>query len=93
MTIARQCHPDKCLDTEKEQATEYMKKVNEAYNVLRDPAKRRRYNEMRVYFGPAPQFTPTPRARPPTSIAQVKAKPKARRRAMLEPTPEATPER
>ena len=41
MTIARQCHPDKCLDTEKEQATEYMKKMNEAYNVLRDPAKRR----------------------------------------------------
>ena len=89
VSIARTCHPDKCIDTG--QATEYMKKVNEAYDVLSDPVKRRRYNEMQAYFGPTPQFTPTPRVRHHTEIAQVNAKPKARRLAMLELTPEPTP--
>ena len=89
--IARTCHPDKCIDTEEGQATEYMKKVNEAYEVLKDQKKRQRYNEIQRYFGPTLQFTPTPRVRHHTELAQVKATPKARRLAMLEPTPKPPP--
>ena len=64
----------------------------EAYDVLSDAVKRQKYNQVRVYRGAAPRFTPTPRARPPTAIAKVKAKPKTRGRGMLEPTPEVAQE-
>ena len=34
--LARSCHPDKCIETQERQATEYLKMVIDAYKVLKD---------------------------------------------------------
>jgi DnaJ-class molecular chaperone len=37
-------HPDHASASEKARATRRMQRINEAYSVLRDPARRRRYD-------------------------------------------------
>ena len=46
--LVSQCHPDRFTDSEdKARAEERIKEVNEAYEVLGDPAKRNRYDRKR----------------------------------------------
>jgi curved DNA-binding protein len=60
--LARQCHPDVVPDPEKKAAESKFKEINEAYEVLGDPAQRAKYDELRAGwreggtrgFGPRP---------------------------------------
>jgi curved DNA-binding protein len=45
-TLARQYHPDVAKDKNKKRAEEKFKEVNEAYEVLGDPDKRKKYDEL-----------------------------------------------
>jgi len=45
--LAREYHPD--VAKNKKQSEEKFKELNEAYEVLGDPAKRKKYDEMRRY--------------------------------------------
>lgn len=51
---AFQCHPDR--NWENEEANEEMERINEAYSVLSDPAKRREYDLPRGYGRMTPRF-------------------------------------
>ncbi len=44
--LARQHHPDKAAPSDKARAETKIKELNEAYEVLKDPAKRRRYDQL-----------------------------------------------
>ena len=44
--LARQHHPDMVKAAEKKSAEEKFKAINEAYEVLGDPEKRRKYDEL-----------------------------------------------
>lgn len=44
--LARQHHPDKATPANKAMAEGKIKEINEAYEVLKDPKKRRRYDEL-----------------------------------------------
>jgi curved DNA-binding protein len=44
--LARKYHPDVSKDKNKKQAEEKFKEINEAYEVLGDPAKRKKYDEL-----------------------------------------------
>lgn len=44
--LARKWHPDLHPAAEKEEAEEKFKKINEAYEVLKDPDKRARYDQL-----------------------------------------------
>lgn len=43
--LSRKYHPDLGAKGDKQQLTTRMQTINEAYSVLRDPEKRRRYDE------------------------------------------------
>lgn len=55
--LARRYHPDVAKD--KRGAEEKFKEINEAYEVLGDPAKRRRYDELGARWGTVQESAPT----------------------------------
>src|SRR5437773_10034893 len=56
--LARQYHPD--VAKNKAQAEEKFKKINEAYEVLSDPAKRKKYDELGADWKAGAEFRPPP---------------------------------
>ena len=56
--LARQYHPDVAKD--KKTAEEKFKEINEAYEVLSDPAKRKKYDELGADWKQGAQFRPPP---------------------------------
>src|SRR5712675_224037 len=56
--LARQYHPDVAKD--KKTAEAKFKEINEAYEVLGDPEKRKRYNELGAEWKGGPGFQPPP---------------------------------
>ena len=57
--LAREYHPD--VAKNKKQAEEKFKEINEAYEVLGDPAKRKRYDELGANWQSGAEFHPPPR--------------------------------
>ncbi|HOX57976.1 MAG TPA: J domain-containing protein [Candidatus Paceibacterota bacterium] len=56
--LAREYHPD--VAKNKKQAEEKFKEINEAYEVLGDPAKRKRYDELGPNWQAGAEFRPPP---------------------------------
>jgi curved DNA-binding protein len=56
--LARQYHPDVAKD--KKQAEEKFKEINEAYEVLSDPEKRKKYDQLGARWREGPGFEPPP---------------------------------
>lgn len=56
--LAREYHPD--VAKNKKQAEEKFKELNEAYEVLSDPAKRKRYDELGPNWSSGADFRPPP---------------------------------
>src|SRR5256885_10999389 len=56
--LARQHHPD--VAKNKKQAEEKFKEINEAYEVLGDPAKRKKYDELGSNWNAGADFRPPP---------------------------------
>ncbi len=56
--LAREYHPDVARD--KKRAEEKFKEINEAYEVLGDPAKRKKYDELGANWQSGAEFRPPP---------------------------------
>src|SRR5438034_1777285 len=56
--LAREHHPDVAKD--KKKAEEKFKEINEAYEVLSDPAKRKKYDELGANWKSGADFRPPP---------------------------------
>src|SRR5881628_3289201 len=56
--LAREYHPD--VAKNKKQAEEKFKEINEAYEVLSDPAKRKKYDELGPDWRSGAEFRPPP---------------------------------
>jgi curved DNA-binding protein len=56
--LAREFHPDVAKD--KKRAEEKFKEINEAYEVLSDPAKRKKYDELGADWKSGAEFRPPP---------------------------------
>src|ERR1041385_4638905 len=56
--LAREYHPDVAKD--KKRAEEKFKEINEAYEVLGDPAKRKKYDELGANWKSGAEFRPPP---------------------------------
>ena len=56
--LAREYHPDVAKD--KKKAEEKFKEINEAYEVLGDPAKRKKYDELGANWKSGAEFRPPP---------------------------------
>ena len=56
--LAREFHPDVARD--KKKAEEKFKEINEAYEVLGDPAKRKKYDELGANWQSGAEFRPPP---------------------------------
>lgn len=62
--LAKKWHPDRHQGAEKAKAEAEFKKVNEAYEVLGDPAKRKRYDQFGEHWKHGEEFTPPQGGRP-----------------------------
>ena len=58
--LARKHHPDLAPASERAQASERFKEINEAYEVLRDPDKRKKYDALGADWKSGTDFTPPP---------------------------------
>src|SRR5580692_6717617 len=56
--LARQHHPDVAKD--KKKSEEKFKEINEAYEVLSDPEKRKKYDELGANWKSGAEFRPPP---------------------------------
>src|ERR1044071_8489859 len=56
--LAREYHPDVAKD--KKRAEEKFKEINEAYEVLSDPSKRKKYDELGANWKSGAEFRPPP---------------------------------
>src|SRR6266436_2212948 len=56
--LAREFHPD--VAKNKKQAEEKFKEINEAYEVLGDPVKRKKYDELGANWNAGADFRPPP---------------------------------
>src|SRR4051795_8625393 len=56
--LAREYHPDVAQD--KKKAEEKFKEINEAYEVLSDPANRKKYDELGANWKSGAEFRPPP---------------------------------
>src|ERR1041385_2055731 len=56
--LAREYHPD--VAKNKKQAEEKFKEINEAYEVLGDPAKRKKYDDLGANWNAGADFRPPP---------------------------------
>jgi len=63
--LARKHHPDVVPPAERAQAEEEIKAVNEAYEVLRDPKKRQRYDALGANWKAGDDFAPPNGGMPP----------------------------
>ena len=59
-TLARQYHPDVAKDKNKKAAEEKFKTINEAYEVLSDAEKRKKYDELGADWKEGAHFRPQP---------------------------------
>ena len=59
-TLARQFHPDVAKEKNKKAAEEKFKTINEAYEVLGDPEKRKKYDEFGADWKEGARFRPPP---------------------------------
>ena len=51
-------HPDKCAESQAEISTEYQKRINEAYTVLRNPVTRAKYDAVAGHGAHVLRFDP-----------------------------------
>jgi curved DNA-binding protein len=58
--LAREYHPDHAKDSDKATAEAKFKEINEAYEVLSDPAKREKYDALGSNWQAGANFTPPP---------------------------------
>jgi curved DNA-binding protein len=58
--LARKYHPDLHTSADKKEAEEKFKELNEAYEVLRDPEKRKRYDQLGANWKSGQDFQPPP---------------------------------